>query len=200
MEGVITEARKDACFKIGNGSSINPWTDLWIPYLPDGIPKEKEDSVNGIRRVWELKDQEIGEWNLILLKNCFTEDSVKAILNLAWPKVSCENRILCKGNMGEAFSVSSSYSLNFVGERGLDNKWKKLWWLKMFIWRLMVGMVPTRIVIAERIDGVETSCVLYNDHEETYIHLFKQCPFIRALAFASKWEFILKNWTTNDFS
>lgn len=64
----------------------------------------------------------------------------------------------------------------------------------------MAGVVPTRAIIAERISGVDTCCVLCNDQEETYLHLFKQCPFSRAMAFANKWGCILENSIANTFS
>lgn len=55
--GAMTLIRKVACYKLGNGCSINPWTNPWIPRLPYEIPKEKLGSwVLGIRKVLDLKD------------------------------------------------------------------------------------------------------------------------------------------------
>lgn len=86
------------------------------------------------------------------------------------------------------------------GTRDTSNLWAKLWkleihdMLKMFLWRLMAGVLPTREILAERIGIRDRSCVICGEEIETSFHLFKDCQGIRVLAFASKWGCLLENW------
>lgn len=70
--------------------------------------------------------------------------------------------------------------------------WSKLWklnfhdQLKMFLLRIKAGVVLTKVSIVATIDGGNTSCVICYAPVESCFHLFKECPFVRALAFASK--------------
>lgn len=67
------------CFRFNNGSSINVWSDPWIPTLSNFIPKPKLDNV------WRDQDMTASEftleeprkWNTILLQALFTEETVQ---------------------------------------------------------------------------------------------------------------------------
>lgn len=47
---------KGACYKIGNGFSINPWEDPWIPWIDGFTPKPKKGiDVKSWSRVADLR-------------------------------------------------------------------------------------------------------------------------------------------------
>lgn len=146
----------------------------------------------GIRRVKELKDPDANEWNLNLLKNIFTNDSILAIIKIRWPSISEEDKLLWKGKNSGAFLVKSSYSINFLDEKEDDRTWAKLWEmkihkrLKMFIWRIKAGVLPTKDRMAARFVGMDIRCMLCDASVESCFHIFKECAFVQALAFASK--------------
>lgn len=50
-------------------------------------------------------------------------------------------------------------------------------------------MILTREALAQRINGIDVCCPICRDDLETNIHLFKECVFVKVLAFASKWNF-----------
>lgn len=85
------------------------------------------DRNTSIRRVWELKDPVSEDWNLNLLKSIFTNDSASAILKIRWPSNNGEgDKLLWKDKNSGAFSVKSSYDLNFFEDREYDDMWAKL--------------------------------------------------------------------------
>nr|XP_048325739.1 uncharacterized protein LOC125421294 [Ziziphus jujuba var. spinosa] len=82
--------------------------------------------------------------------------------------------------------------------------WKNLWnikmheRLKMFLWRVLSNVIPTRDLIFTRIGKGDRNCVWCEDKEETLLHIFKDCHFIRRLAFASNWGCRLENWNVSN--
>lgn len=61
--------------------------------------------------------------------------------------------------------------------------------LKVHLWRILVGALPTREVLGQRLQIVEHYYVLCIAETDSSLHIFKECPVVRALAFASKWGY-----------
>ena len=51
----------------------------------------------------------------------------------------------------------------------------------MLLWRIGANAIPTKVNLQHRIQQSDTTCSLCNSDEETYTHLFFQCPFAKAL-------------------
>lgn len=122
------------------------------------------------------------------------EQSVKAITNIPWPLFPSEDKIIWKGNVDGVFSVKSSFAtLNTQNSNVQSKLWKmKLHErLKLFIWRILAGVLLSREAITDRIGHGENQCAICGAAMETYLHLFKECHGVRALAFASQWRFHL---------
>lgn len=70
--------------------------------------------------------------------------------------------------------------------------WEKIWQsklherLKIFVWRVLADVIPTRDKLNMHFDVGESSCCLCGAKIENVLHLFKECPCFRALAFSSK--------------
>lgn len=56
--------------------------------------------------------------------------------------------------------------------------------IKLFIWKLIQKALPTSSIIGAHNPDIETICQMCNNQEqETEHHLFRECPFARALSF-----------------
>lgn len=81
--------------KLGNGYGINPCCDQWMPSLADGIPKSKEGiNLNGLRRVFELKDLEIDDCYVQKVLSSFNAASANAILQVKLPNSRYEDMLI----------------------------------------------------------------------------------------------------------
>ena len=58
----------------------------------------------------------------------------------------------------------------------------------MLIWRLANNILPTREVLARRIESQDTCCILCNEPLESVVHLFFKCPVARAILFGCRWS------------
>lgn len=103
--------------------------------------------------------------------------------------------------------VRSCLKLNTINSRDMvDGIWEKLWKaklhprLKMFMWRALAGVLPTRDVVGSRLGFGDTCCGVCGADQESLFHLFKECPGSSLLAFACKWGFRLEEWRVNSVS
>lgn len=78
---------KGACYIVGNGKSINIWTDPWVPYIPGFKVRPKNSDVINISPfcVDELIDPVGKCWNLEVLKMLFNDDVINEILLIEIP-------------------------------------------------------------------------------------------------------------------
>lgn len=73
------DALKEGLIKrVGDGSSINPWTDPWIPLNHSKKPLVKKDRATA-NTVEDLIDFELGNWNIVALRKNFIAPDVKSI-------------------------------------------------------------------------------------------------------------------------
>ncbi|KAF3437424.1 hypothetical protein FNV43_RR20177 [Rhamnella rubrinervis] len=101
------------------------------------------------------------------------------------------------------FSVKESYLASFCGEVELNSNrfWVKLWKaslherLKIFLWRMMVGIIPVNQVISSRTGRGNSDCPLCESEEESALHRFKDCEATKALAFMGVWGCRLEGWS-----
>lgn len=123
----------------------------------------------------------------------FGSEDALLILNIKWLNPPCNDKLIWTTNGTGKFSVGECYKLNFL-DRSLEEVlavWEKIWKsrlhdrLKIFRWRLMAGVIPTKELLARRLGSRETECVLCGEDIESSLHLFKNCQCIRALAIGS---------------
>lgn len=180
----IIEARqlilKGACFKIGNGFGVQPW----VPGAPQGIPRLKQGINKDLwRRVAHQRLEGSLEWNGPLINSIVIEKDAKAILNITKPPFGWEDKLIWKGYNNGKFTVKDCFLANFAEERGgdLTEWWPKLWRLelhdriKLFMGRMMAGVLPTKEILSQRIGSIDGSCVICGQHAESLLHLFKEC-------------------------
>ncbi|KAF3441398.1 hypothetical protein FNV43_RR15312 [Rhamnella rubrinervis] len=66
--------------------------------------------------------------------------------------------------------------------------------LKLHLWRMLANVIPTKEVLANRLMLRETSCICCAAEAETRFYVFKECPLINSLAFASSWSCRWEIW------
>lgn len=59
---------------------------------------------------------------------------------------------------------------------------------------MLSGAIPTKAMLVDRIGHRDLSCAICRIEIESYLHLFKECHGVRAIAFASKSEIKLDSW------
>lgn len=110
-----------------------------------------------------------------------------------------KDSLLWTGSNNGVFLVKSCHALACSKARieGVTTLWKLLWGsklherLKMFSWRLVIGVIPTKSVLGWRLGSNDLACILCGLENETLVHLFKDCHISRVVAFAGKWGYQL---------
>lgn len=65
---------------------------------------------------------------------------------------------------------------------------------KIFLWRVLVGVLPTRYRLTNLLGTGEALCPVCQKAEEIELHLFKECEITKLIAFGSMWNCNLKAW------
>lgn len=60
--------------------------------------------------------------------------------------------------------------------------------LKLFLWRALAGVLPTKSILCNRLGRGDNICSICGKEKETLVHLFYSWDFVRKLAFASLWR------------
>lgn len=90
------------------------------------------------------------------------------------------------------FSVANCYDLNCNYGTTVSTMWERLWKsklherLKIFIWRILADVIPTRESLNWHFDVGDVFYCRCGAEIESVMHLFKKCSNFRAFAFASK--------------
>lgn len=106
--------KKGTCFKVGDGFSVKPWADLWVPSIMGGVPEVSNDvRWEEVRRVANLKDENSNSWNIRLLQQLFEERVVNEILKIDLPNFQCHDKLIWMGNNDGVFTVRSCFQVNY---------------------------------------------------------------------------------------
>ncbi|KAF3457049.1 hypothetical protein FNV43_RR01706 [Rhamnella rubrinervis] len=94
--------RRASYFKIGDGYFIHPWRDLWILWLPNTVPKTKEniDEAN-LKVVADLRSNSNLEWNQELISCIYDQESAEAIMKTDWLSSPRKDKRFWMGNAEE---------------------------------------------------------------------------------------------------
>ena len=193
IEGVKSTLVKGACRLVGSGVSILVWNDPWIPSLPNFCPHPRDGLLDQqCLSVSQLMNLDKSGWDLDVLKSLFEPDSVRAILNIPrWNPNHPDKWIWVKTTNGN-FSVKSMFK-ELNQERALGSEenpiFKQVWKsnlhhrFKMLLWRIALGVLPTKDSIGRFVSNVDLLCPLCGCWTESVIHLFWDCSLAKALWF-----------------
>ncbi|XP_074283131.1 uncharacterized protein LOC141607676 [Silene latifolia] len=140
-------------------------------------------------------------WNKQFIFKYFETDSARQICSLELPPEPMDDFIYWKFTEDGRYSTYSGYS--FLLQNCLpssdahhsrakrDFKWSLIWSLpcqphiKIFLWKVVHGILPTADVLIRRGMPVYPKCSFCHEEAETLSHLFRDCHFIKRIWAAS---------------
>ncbi|KAK7817050.1 putative ribonuclease h protein [Quercus suber] len=181
---------KGICWGIGNGHRVRAWLDNWIngDSLRGMIKGPLRQGDQGLT-VADLYHDHEWRWDLLSFE---LPNSIKNKVKVV-PIQLFGNRIdsiMWKYSKDGDFSTNSAYLLaneDSVTENQFQGQW--LWKLDVlpkiisFLWLCVHGSVPVKSVLAGRGINCSKTYTLCSRHEETIIHLLRDCEVARDLWF-----------------
>jgi ribonuclease HI len=181
-------------WRVGDGTSINIWSDAWIPSSPSRkILTPRGNTV--YTKVSELIDPVTRSWDEELLRDLFLDVDVTRILKIPLAVGMMEDFVSWNYTNTGIFTVRTAYHIewdhqhgrklrrtNHQGSAAINPVWASLWALrvpakmKIFSWRFVHGTIPCKAVLANRHIITSSLCPICQIHCEDTRHLFFQCP------------------------
>ncbi|KAL0286150.1 UNVERIFIED_CONTAM: hypothetical protein Sangu_2747200 [Sesamum angustifolium] len=162
----------------------------WIPSIDSfKPPKPPNPNPNWPSMVWDLIDQNAKSWKLDVITEIFPTTIVKEIKKIQIPDPleplhpfwapSKSGKFLTKAifNAIQLLESPMNQEDGSLGTRiwslDLHNR------LKIFIWRTMFDVLPTKCKLAQLFHITESECIFCGVQVEEAHHLFLCCPFRR---------------------
>ena len=132
-----------------------------------------------------------------MISDLFSTESAKAILAIPIHYNPRQDKLIWVPDSKGMFSIKSVHDQSFrfsISNNPQNSHWKKLWKarlpkrLKMLLWRIGVDDLPTKVNPNRKLNHIDPTCILCNSGDETYVHLFFECPFSRAFWALACWD------------
>jgi hypothetical protein len=170
------------CWSIGDGATINFWTDKWID--EHTRISDFKDSIPATTSCWKVKDVVLptGDWNYNMLQNVIPHPLIQKFYAIVPPHDSQGKDVaLWPGTNTGGFTVSAAYHL-LTGDtmKQADKKWTQVWKIegmeriKVFLWQLVHDRLLTKSRLA-RWNISSPLCHSCIQFEETTIHVVRDC-------------------------
>ncbi|KAL3813124.1 hypothetical protein ACJIZ3_014392 [Penstemon smallii] len=177
----------NSCFTISVDSSVQTWTQNWIPSLPGFVPTPKCPS--------SLQPLDFGFVKDLLFPVNIVKEIRKIFIS---PSHTTQQLIWIPSKSGK-FSTKSCYlasqKVRFPQLNSDDIKmFKNLWSArlhnryKILLWKIIFGILLTKKRLNRFIHVNNIECPLCGDEVENLDHLFLRCPFAKAIWFNSSWS------------
>ncbi|XP_061999476.1 uncharacterized protein LOC133716838 [Rosa rugosa] len=186
---------KGVRYQVGDGTRISVWEDPWLPlpysFKPFSPPMEGLETL----KVADLIDEH--EWVVPFLDEIFTPLEVSLIAQIPLSIRGAVDRVVWHYDKKGVYSVRNGYHIarmeegksdqrsTSVGTVGTKGKyWKLIWNSKVppkdrvFMWRLMKEILPTRGLLAKRIYLPDSCCVFCHKELEIGMHFFRDCDVV----------------------
>ncbi|CAN1796146.1 Putative ribonuclease H protein At1g65750, partial [Linum perenne] len=187
-------------WKIGNGRSINVWTEPWL--RDDVSFRISTPMIRGLEylTVADLMIPGVLEWDEENIQDLFNERDATIILSTPLPNHWRDDKPIWHYGRSGTYTVRSAYRLymeKIITRMHLvvDGAWTAIWSLKLppkvkhFIWRLGRGVVPTKEAMHSRGINVGNECGCCGVDWETSWHLFLVCFVARSCWIsAGRWD------------
>ncbi|CAN1249482.1 Putative ribonuclease H protein At1g65750 [Linum perenne] len=178
--------------QVGTGLQILAFQDNWIPTIPSRQPERTQSNEPWSPFTPVAMFINHGNWDIQLLTSVFSATDVAMITTIPLPIEHIPDQLIWQMSDSGAYTVHSGYDIAHHGvvvtpEVGpttpMDsNAWNRLWSfpvppkLRFFIWKCVLGVLPTRTALSSRIPNFPRSCPVCEDSEESVSHLLLWCP------------------------
>ncbi|KAL0744395.1 hypothetical protein Bca4012_085908 [Brassica carinata] len=180
---------KNIGWVIGNGKSVNIWSDPWLSLdnqqLPVGPPNETQVEL----MVADLLEPETRAWDILKIRR-HLPDFEERILSIIPSLTGAPDKLIWLGTRSGDYSTKSGYFSAVTDDDDrllLQNdqrfKWKTRVWnlpcapkVRLFSWKLLKGALPVGERLLERHVPVDPRCKRCGC-SESIIHLLFQCQF-----------------------
>lgn len=182
---------KGLAWRVGNGSSISVWNDVWVPRT-DGYSKPTGSSAaDHDLRVCDLIDMENMSWNSETLANIFDTETVTAILSIPLPTTPKVDKIFWWSCTDGLYRVKSGYHLGLSSTDRLspvqnsdDDRvlWRRIWNINIppkaqhFLWRLGKESIAVNPLRHRRHCTDSPNCSRCTTGVEDFYHALVECP------------------------
>ncbi|CAN1325750.1 LINE-1 retrotransposable element ORF2 protein [Linum perenne] len=176
-------------WRIGSDSSLKVWNRPWLMDKANFFVETP--TVAGMEEltVGELCIPGLGEWDIELIDDLFNPRDAAEIKSLQPHAISHDVRIWGLSREGD-YTVRSAYRM--IMERIADRSnlhvagdWLSLWniaappRMKVLLWRIARGVLPTRMALQARTLQVPDTCGNCDREMETCWHMFLSCDYAK---------------------
>jgi hypothetical protein len=199
IKSIVPLLKLGSCYAPHISSSLTIWFSPWIPTMVNFVPTPRRPCLVAQYplAISDLFCPVSLTWNVSFLQFLFDSLSVIEIMRI---KIrSGSDALLWTVSSLGCFSTKSAHHL-FTALRPihpspvLASTWKGLWKLKLnfrlklFLWKVVWNIVPTKSRISLVIQsGLDTSCSLCSTTSDSLMHLFFSCPIARVIWRNSFW-------------
>jgi hypothetical protein len=192
----ITTFKRGYIWRVGDGASINIWSDPWIPTSSDRrILTPKGNTI--YTKVSELISPITGSWDEDLLRDLFLSINVERILQIPLNNHGFGDFIAWHYTKHGRYTVKSGYYIQWRHQFGatgsqlahpsvsaLNPVWKTIWKMKLpgkikfFVWQALHGLMPLKSILVNRHIGHSGQCPICSLAAEDVSHLLFLCPAV----------------------
>ncbi|GAU34017.1 hypothetical protein TSUD_393630 [Trifolium subterraneum] len=175
------------CYIIGNDTYhvAGNWNGIWKAQVPHKTHHLLWRLCRGC-----LPTRYRNVWNIDKVRNLFSEDVAKRILETPLVSSVHEDKVVWEEERNECYSVKSGYKLAMCYIIGNDTyhvagNWNGIWKAQVphkthhLLWRLCRGCLPTRYRLLERRLECTLNCPVCDEEIEDELHIFFRCAVAR---------------------
>nr|XP_027118368.1 uncharacterized protein LOC113735569 [Coffea arabica] len=180
-------------WRVGNGNHVRIWKDRWIPRPSTFKIISRYDVLLDDSTVDCLIDGNSRKWKVELLQELFWHDEIELIMGIPLGDSHNHDKLIWHYSKNGSFTVKSAYHLIKTQSTGwqdvasgsngsVQDIWPRLWKLnipnkvKIFLWRICKGILPTSSTLNSRGVHLDPMCLLCKTPVEDVTHLFLCCP------------------------
>ncbi|KAG6626752.1 hypothetical protein CIPAW_15G073500 [Carya illinoinensis] len=189
---VLGLVKAGSVWRVGNGEAIRIWHDRWLPRPISYMVQTPINLLDSEAKVVDLINVENRAWKTNMLDAVFNKEDAELIASLPISIRGDNDKLIWVNSCNGRFSVKSAYFLDSDMRRhpfgqpsnngGGDGQWRKIWHLqvpgkvKLFIWRALNDIIPTKGILARKQIVNEGSCPVCTKEVETVLHVLWSCP------------------------
>ncbi|KAK4477283.1 hypothetical protein RD792_016497 [Penstemon davidsonii] len=189
----LKEVERCIRWRIGDGSTISVWRDLWVGKEPlakalEGEIHEEDLNLNVAQII-----NEHGLWDRRNLRTVVPDSTWDMIRDMPLPlELNRVDKRIWSGTSNGGFSCKSAYGCLNRTETNSMESWDWLWRIKcperirFFLWICLHNSLATNKLRYERKIADSNTCSRCNHDAESVIHALQDCVFAKGI-----WEFVI---------